>query len=172
MKLTQPLIGQRIRIRNYRSSDLSFMTGMWFDPENGKYMSDPTRESADEKYLSILDTLEQSDDGYYLIIELLDTGDPIGSCGIFPVSGDAAYDIGYCIHKSRWKEGLGSETVSLLLDWLREHHAKKVMAEVAVENLASRALLQKFGFLPEKPSQFRKYNTDVTFDSFIYAKRL
>lgn len=172
MKLEHNLLGERILIRNYRKSDFYFMTDMWFDPENGKYMSDPERGYVDEKYQSILDTLEESDDGYYLIIELLNTGEPIGSCGIFPVSGDAAYDIGYCIHKSHWKKGFGSEAVALLLEWLEEHQAKKVMAEVAVKNLASRALLHKFGFKPEKPSQFKKYNMDVTFDSIIYAKAL
>lgn len=36
MKLNEPLVGERIAIRNYRKSDLKFLTDMWFDEENGK----------------------------------------------------------------------------------------------------------------------------------------
>ena len=50
MKLEHNLLGERILIRNYRKSDFYFMTDMWFDPENGKYMSDPERGYVDEKY--------------------------------------------------------------------------------------------------------------------------
>lgn len=53
MKLNESLVGERIVIRNYRKSDLKFMTDMWFDEENGKYMSDPTREYVDDRYQKI-----------------------------------------------------------------------------------------------------------------------
>ena len=33
-------------------------------------------------------------------------------------------------------------------------------------------MLHKFGFAVEKKAQFRKYNMDICFDSFIYAKEL
>ena len=39
MKLKQPLVGERIVIRDYTPEDLTFSTDMWFDPENGRYMS-------------------------------------------------------------------------------------------------------------------------------------
>lgn len=55
---------------------------------------------------------------------------------------------------------------------MRNHGANKVMAEVAIANLPSNLLLQKFGFAAEKTSTFRKYNMDVQFDSYIYAKVL
>ena len=158
MKLDRELRGGRIVIRSYRKADLPFLTGMWFDEENGKYMSDPSAEYVDEVYRDILDDLENSTDGYYLVAELADTGEPVASAGVFPV-GEGTYDI-------------GSEIVSLLLDWLREHGAKKVTAEVAVENTASNRLLQKFGFVVERKSRFSKYRMDVHFDSVIYAKAL
>ena len=45
-------------------------------------------------------------------------------------------------------------------------------AEVAVGNLASNALLRKFGFAVERRAEFSKYHMDVRFDSYIYAKVL
>ena len=172
MKIETALQGSRIQIRNYRKSDLEFLTDMWFDAENGAYLSDPARAYVDETYQHALDTLEDSPHGYYLVIELADTGETIGSCCMFPDETRKVYDIGYCIHKRHWKQGYGSETISLLLRWMQEQGAEKVTAEVAVENAASNALLRKFGFEIEKRSEFKKYHMEVRFDSYLYAKAL
>lgn len=171
MKLKQDIIGNRIRLRNYKKEDLPFCTGMWFDEVNGKYLSDPTREHVDEIYQKALDTLEDSKYGYYLVAELSDTKEKIGTACIFPAEQNG-YDIGYCIHKNKWKQGYGSEVVSLILAWLKEQRADEVTAEVAVDNTASNKLLQKFGFEIKKETQFKKYNMDITFDSYIYSKKL
>lgn len=90
MQLDRELRGGRIVIRSYRKADLPFLTGMWFDAENGKYMSDPTAEYVDEVYREILDDLENSTDGYYLVAEMADTGEPVASAGIFPVENTAS----------------------------------------------------------------------------------
>lgn len=84
MKIEQPMLGKRICLRNYTESDLTFLTDMWFDEENGKYMSDPTREYVDETFQKALDTLGESEYGYYLVIELADTKERIGSACMFP----------------------------------------------------------------------------------------
>lgn len=171
MKLDAPLTGERIILRNYVRTDLPFLTEMWLDEKNGKYLSDPTKEFVNDVYQKALDHLENSTDGYYLVAELQDSGEPVGSAGIFP-TGEGVYDIGYCVHQSKWQQGFGSEMVALLLEWLRCHGAEKVMAEVAIENLPSKRLLQKFGFTVEKTSSFKKYNMDVSFDSVLYKKEL
>lgn len=172
MKIETALQGSRIQIRDYRKSDLEFLTDMWFDAENGAYLSDPARAYVDETYQHALDTLEDSPHGYYLVIELADAGETIGSCCMFPDETRKVYDIGYCIHKRHWKQGYGSETISLLLRWMQEQGAEKATAEVAVENAASNALLRKLGFEIEKRSEFKKYHMEVRFDSYLYAKAL
>ena len=172
MKLEKNILGKRICLRNYEESDLTFLTDMWFDAENGKYLSDPTKEYVDEIYQKALDTLSESKYGYYLVIELVDTGERIGSASMFPNEDKQVFDIGYCVHKSYWNQGYGSETVALLCGWLRENGAKKVTAEVAAENVASNRLLRKLGFTVEKKSEFKKHNMDVQFDSYIYAKEI
>lgn len=81
---------------------------MWFHEENGKYMSDPIAEYVDQAYQKALDTLGESELGYYLVIELADTGESVGSFCMFPDEGKKVYDIGYCIHREHWKKGYGS----------------------------------------------------------------
>lgn len=172
MRIDKELIGRRIRIRNYEPSDLGFVTDMWLDPENGKYMSDPTAEHVDATFQKALDTLHESSFGCYLIVELAAAGERVGSFSVFPEEDGKVYDIGYCIHRSHWNCGLGSEVLALMLDWIQSQGAKKVTAEVAVDNIASNALLQKFGFEVEKKTAFKKYNMDIRFDSYIYAKAI
>ena len=170
MKLERPLLGERIVIRDYTQEDLPFSTDMWFDPENGRYMSDPTAEYVDEVYQRALDGLQDSKEGYYLIVELRSSGERIGTCCVFPDKG--VYDIGYCIHKSRWKQGFGTEVVNLLVNWVRKQGGTAVTAEAAKDNRASCALLEKCGFTVMRESSFKKYHMDVTFASFIYEKKL
>ena len=172
MKIGKAMVGQQIIIRDYEKSDLRFLTDMWFDEENGKYLSDPTPEYVDDAYQEALDTLGESALGYHLVIELTGTGKPVGSFCIFPDEEKKVYDIGYCIHKAYWKRGCGSEAIALVLDWLRAQGAEKVTAEAAVDNTASNALLRKFGFTAEKKASFQKYHMDVRFDSFLYTKAL
>ncbi len=78
MKIETDMHGSRICIRNYRESDLVFLTDMWFDAENGKYLSDPAKEYVDETYQKALDALGESPHGYYLVIELADTAERVG----------------------------------------------------------------------------------------------
>lgn len=172
MKINTPMRGARISIRNYEAHDLQFCTEMWFDEENGKYLSDPTREYADDAYFKILHELQDSPEGYYLIVESNHTKKPIGTACMFPDESRSVYDIGYCICQSHWRQGYGSEMLALLLEWLRESGANTVMAEVAEENIASCALLEKFGFAVEKQKEFKKYRMDVCYKSRLYSKSI
>lgn len=172
MKIARILTGGRIRIRSYEASDLGFVTGMWQDAENGRYLSDPTHGYVDEAYQKALDGMRDEPCGYYLIVERMDTGERIGSACAFPDDAAKTYDIGYCLHISQWNKGYGTELVSLLLDWLKEIGASAVTAEVAAGNAASRALLSKLGFEIARETEFKKYHMNVRYKSYIYRKEI
>lgn len=175
MKIENKLIGERIAIRSYQKSDLDFVSGMWFDKENGKYLSDPEKEYIDEKFQRAVDEMVDSPLGYYFVVERLDTGELIGSCCAFPDNdgeGNSIFDIGYCVHKSCWRQGYGSEIVTVLLGWIRSEGGIRVTAEAAKENKASCEMLKKLGFEIVKESNFNKYNMGICFDSFIFGKEL
>lgn len=172
MKIENPLAGARITIRNYQKKDLPFMTAMWFDEENGKYLSDPTAEYVDSVYQKALDALEDSPNGYYLTVLLNDSGEMIGSCCVFPDDEKEVFDIGYCIHKDRWRRGFGRELVSLIVDWVHEQGGTEITAEAAKENIASNRLLMDMGFKVAGESKFKKYNMDIYYESLVYRLRL
>lgn len=169
MKIDEIIKGNSIRIRSYCAEDLDFVRGMWFDGENGRYLGDPTEEYIDDVFQKAVDGLEDEADGWYFIAEL-ESGERIGSCSVFPDKSGEVYDIGYCVHRAFWKKGFGSEIISALEAWIFGKGAKKITAQVAKENVASNALLRKFGYQVARESEFRKYNMDISYESFIYEK--
>ena len=168
MKLDVELTGARVYLRDYRPDDLDFSAGMWLDGENGRYLSDPAWDYVDAPFQHALDTLQDSPSGYYLTACLKGTGERIGTCCIFPDERREEYDIGYCVHKSRWGQGFGTEIVGLAVDWIRAQGGKRVTAEAADDNRPSRVLLEKCGFAPVRASAFRKYHMDIRYESHIY----
>lgn len=172
MLLDKPLTSKRITIRNYQKSDLPFLTAMWFDKENGKYMSDPTDEYVNDEYQKALNELEDNPNGYYLTVVLNDSKKIIGSACIFPDKKKESFDIGYCIHKKCWGRKLGKELLSLIVNWIDSNGGIEITAEVAKENVASNCLLKSFGFNIKRESKFKKYNMDVYYESYIYFLRL
>lgn len=172
MHIENPISAQRITLRNYQKSDLTFLASMWFDEENGRYLSDPTNEYADEVYQAALDKLENSPDGYYLTVELNGTKEIIGSCFIFPDERNKRFEIAYCIHKAHWQKGYAKELLALVTAWAKDNGFTEITAEAAKENAASHALLIKSGFTVKGESKFQKYNMDITYESYLYSRTL
>lgn len=168
MKIGAALTGPRLYLRDHRPGDLDFSAGMWLDEENGRYLSDPTWDYVDAPFQKALDTLQDSGTGYYLTACLSGTEERVGTCCLFPDKSGEGYDIGYCVHKSRWGQGFGREIVELAVGWARAQGGKWLTAEAADENRPSRALLEQCGFVPERAAAFEKYHMGVRYPSHIY----
>ena len=170
MFLTNNIETPRLLIRSWRDCDKEFTLSLWGDKENGKYMSDPSHEHIDDEYLRCVDKMENSPDGYYMLIELKNDGSRVGTCCVFP-DGDR-YDIGYCIAKSHWREGLGSEMLETLIRWIKADGGRSITGEVANDNEASVALLRKYGFNEDRKSIFKKWGEETCFDATIFKLEL
>ncbi len=169
MLIEKSLTSSRITVRNYQKSDLPYLTAMWFDEENGKYMSDPTLEYVDNDFQKALDCLENNPDGYYLTVVLNGSDKIIGSACIFPDDKREIFNIGYCINKDYWGNGFGSELLGLIITWICDNGGIEITAEVAQDNFASNKLLKNNGFKIKKKSQFKKYKMDICFNSYVYS---
>lgn len=170
MLLNRIIETPRLVIRSWKKSDADFTRSLWGDRENGMYMSDPAFENQDEEYLQSIDEMEDNPDGYYMIAVLKEDGSPVGTCCAFPENEN--YDIGYCISKSHWKEGLGTEMIDALIDRIRSEGGKSITGEVADVNLASIALLRKFGFSEDRKTRYRKWGEETYFDAHCYKLNL
>ena len=172
MRLNQKLECERLAIRDYEDADQKFCTSMWFDKENGKYLSDPTEAYVDEVYQNALDTMCDSQYGYYLVIEDKDSKEPVGTCCAFPSEDKKTIDIGYCINKAHWRKGYASEAVSKVMEWAKTEQYSTMSAEVAKENVASCGLIEKLGFTPVKEKTYKKYHMGIEFESYVYEAAL
>ncbi|MBO4909573.1 MAG: GNAT family N-acetyltransferase [Lachnospiraceae bacterium] len=166
MLLNNNLETSRLIIRSWKRTDTDFTLNLWGDRENGKYMSDPARENQDEDYLQAVAEMEDNPNGYYLIAVLKEDGTKVGTCCAFPENGN--YDIGYCISKDHWKEGLGTEMIGALINWIKENGGETLTGEVADANLASIALLRKLGFSEDRKSRYKKWGEETDFDAHYY----
>jgi ribosomal-protein-alanine N-acetyltransferase len=72
----------------------------------------------------------------------------IGSAGFHgPPDDDGRAEIGYRVEPEHRRKGVATEVVRALLDWAnREHGVTRLRAATAPDNLASQAVLARFGF--------------------------
>lgn len=72
----------------------------------------------------------------------------VGDCGWYgPPGADGEVEIGYGLAAPFRGQGIGTEAVRLLLDWLRtQPGVRRVVAETDAANTPSRRLLERLGF--------------------------
>ena len=160
---------KRLKLRNYEKTDADFVISIWNDPEMGKYMPDPSIENMDEEYRKVYDTLEEDEECCYLISECLVTGEPIGACS-FVVSEDGTnYDLGYSVHMKFWRNGYGTEMLQGMINYAKSRGAKTITAPFNKNNVASNAIMRKFGFNIVGESKFKKMGTDIIMEEYLYS---
>ena len=166
MKPERPIETARLLLRAQLGTDRDFIVSLWCDEENGAFMNTPVFADLDDEYLSFFDEMENDPDGYYLIAERKATGEPVGTFCVFPE--EDSWDVGYCIDKKRWREGLGSEMLGGLIEFIKTSGGSAVTAEVADCNAASVGMLTKFGFAPTRATRFKKWGGDTVFDAHVF----
>lgn len=163
---------KRLRLRNYEKTDKEFAMGIWNDSEMGKYLPDPSIENMDEIYLKALDELDTDETCCYLIAENLENGKRIGTCSFVPSEDGETYDLGCCVHARYQNRGYATEMEQGMIDYAREHGAKKITAPVNKENGASNAVMKKLGFSVVGETTCKKRGTDIVLQEYLYELEL
>lgn len=169
-----PIVTPRLELRDFRASDFEAVHGYASDPEVTKYLSwGPNSEDDTRAFLErvIRHACERPRDDYELAVVVHKTRELVGGCGL--LSRRAHYrefEIGYCLAKEFWRQGIGSEAVTTLLDFGFEMlNAHRIYASVEPGNEASVALLEKLGFRLEGHQKADTYVAEEWRDSLIYA---
>lgn len=167
MKISE-IITKRLRIRNYKKTDMAFAMSIWNDPEMGKYLPDPSFEHIDKNYRQALETLEEDKACCYLIAESLETGKRIGTCSFIPSEDGFSYDLGYCVYINYWNQGYATEMVQGMINYAKAHGAKKITAPVNKKNIASNKVMNKLGFFVVGETCCKKYGTNKRIEEYLY----
>lgn len=148
-KGTQTIETPRLILRKARMEDAEPMFRNWAnDAEVTKYLTWPPHEDieATRKLLSSWVDNYQRDDYYQWMIVLKEAGEPIGSIMANTVGRAQSAHIGYCIGKAWWHQGIMTETLKAVMDFLFDevgYHRVEAMHDP--NNPNSGAVMRKCG---------------------------
>lgn len=147
---TKKIETARLILRPFVMADAEPMCRNWAsDPEVTKFLSWPPYKSVDTAHAILAEwTKQYSDNSFYQwAIELKELGEPIGSISV--VNQDERVDmaeIGFCIGKAWWGQGIMTEALKAVVDFLfDEVSAQRIEAGHDPNNPASGAVQHKCG---------------------------
>jgi len=166
--ITDDIVTERLIIRSTREEDGDFCLSMWLDGEMEKYLIDPPRDKVDDATLNFAVGIEDQEGWYPFAAVSKETGELIGDCSIVPSDDNSHWDLGYSVHKNYWRQGYATEMIQAMIEFGYRNCGRKFTAEVAQANEGSNAVLRKLGFYVEREDAFKKRQTDIVFDSYVY----
>ena len=110
---------QRLRLREYTQSDFDGLFAILSDPVTMQHYPKPYDAAGTQRWLDWSFQNYRTYGFGLWAIELKETGEFIGDCGITmqPIDGQQLPEIGYHIHKNHWRRGYAKEAASAVRDW-------------------------------------------------------
>ncbi len=131
---TQRIETERLLLRRAVAEDAQTMFDNWAsDDAVTKYLTWPTHGSVEVTKMVVGSWVEgyEQDNYYQWVIELKELGQPIGSISVVRQDEDIYMaEIGYCIGARWWHQGITSEALQAVIDFL--------FAEVGMNRIAAR----------------------------------
>ncbi len=173
-KGTKRLETERLILRPFKMEDAENMFHNWAsDPDVTHFLTWPTHPSTDVTKMVLNNWVSQYDkmDNYQWAIELKEIGQPIGSMAV--VHGDMRIgraEIGYCIGKTWWHQGIVSEALKAVMQYLFEDVGmNRIEAHHDVKNPHSGGVMKKCGMKLEGIFPDYGYNNQGVCDIAQYA---
>ena len=141
------------------------------DDDVTRYLTWPSHSSVDITRMVLEDWISdyEREDFYQWAIEL--AGQPIGSIGIVSQNSDIGKaEIGYCIGKRWWHQGITAEALQSVMDYLFDQVGfHRIEAGHDVRNPNSGAVMKKCGMQYEGTLRQSARNNQGICDIAIYA---
>jgi [ribosomal protein S5]-alanine N-acetyltransferase len=143
------LNGPRVRLRAPTLDDAEpLFERVASDPEVTRYLSWCPHPHVDETRRVITELFNVGGETTWLI-ELRDGSGPIGLCG-WRRPQPHTVELGYCLGRQWWRQGIMTEVLPLLLDKARQDPSVyRVTAHCHVDNTGSAAVLERTGLTLE-----------------------
>lgn len=172
---TQRLETERLVLRRYVSEDAAAMYKNWAsDPEVTKFLMWQTHSSQSVSQSITNDWLtEYSNNNYYhWAIVLKDNGDePIGDIAVVRIDEEvSSAHIGYCIGRKWWHQGITSEALKAVMDFLFDTvGVNRIESRHDPRNPNSGKVMQKCGMKYEGTLRSSDWNNQGICDACYYA---
>jgi ribosomal-protein-alanine N-acetyltransferase len=171
---TQTIETERLILRRFTMEDVQAMYDNWAsDDDVTRYLTWPTHSdlSITEMVLKSWVDSYAGDDFYNWAIELKSLGQPIGNIAVVRIREHvSSAEIGYCMGKTWWHQGIMSEALTAVMDYLFDRVGmNRVQAEHAVDNPNSGGVMLKCGMTCEGTlRQYGRCNQGIV-DLKIYS---
>lgn len=162
----------RLRLRHFDTDDAAFIVRLLNEASFVAYIGDKEVRSVQEanQYLrdGPLDSYERF--GYGLnMVELKETGEPVGMCGLVRRDTLEDPDIGFAFLEKYWSNGYARESAEAVLAHARETLGlNRIVAIVTTENRSSIKLLENVGLtfegmirMSEDDAELKLFVSDV-----------
>lgn len=171
---TKKIETERLILRRFTLEDAECMYHNWAgDPEVTRFLMWPTHESVEvtRKLLEEWVSSYKNDDKYEWCIAKKDNDEPIGSIGAFNYNEKVeAIEIGYCISKAYWHQGITSEAVKAVMEYLlNEVGVTRIEATHDPRNPHSGGVMRKCGLKYEGTKVHAAWNNSGICDSAFYG---
>ena len=141
---------ERLLCRRWIPEDFEPLLAVYSDPEAMRWVGEgePISRSQCEKWFEVTEA-NYAKRGYGMFaLVARDSGCVVGFAGLVHPGEQVEPEIKYALLRSHWGSGLASELVPQLLDYgARVHALHRIIATVALENLASQRVLTKAGMV-------------------------
>ena len=110
---------KRLKLREYNLNDFNELYKILSDKETMKYYPKPYDEKGTKRWIEwSIENYQKHGFGWWAI-ELLDTNQFIGDCGITiqNIDGELLPEIGYHINKLYWNNGYAKEAALCCINW-------------------------------------------------------
>jgi RimJ/RimL family protein N-acetyltransferase len=159
----------RLRLRELRPSDAPFVLALMNEPAFIEFIGDRNVRTVEQAAHYIAGgpwTRASAPGGGLNAVETVDTGEPIGICGLLKRDTLPDPDIGFAFLRAHWSKGYAFEAASAVRDYARDVLClPRLLAITNPTNTASRRLLERLGLRYLRPTTA----ADGTPDLALYA---
>ena len=171
---TKTIETPRLVLRRFCLEDARPMYDNWAsDPEVTKFLTWPAHSGVDISKMVLADWVAgyEREDSYQWAIELKSIGQPIGSISVVSHNDRAELaHIGYCIGRQWWGQGIMTETLQSVMDFLfDEVGVNRIESRHDPRNPGSGAVMRKCGMRFEGTLRQSDWNNQGICDDCWYA---
>ena len=156
---------KRLRLRHFVEEDAAIVLRILNEPSFIENVGDKGVRTIDDAvaYLKNGPIASYVSNGFgAYLVELKETGEPIGMCGLLKREQFDDPDVGYTFFPEFWKQGYAAEAVTAVLEESRRTLGiDRIIAIVSPHNTPSSRLLEKLGFSFKEITNFQPSGDEV-----------
>ena len=168
--LLSTLETKRLILRPLTTDDADAVFKWTGDPRVNKYMIYPLYKSVDEAKPWI-ETLYEDEKKLDYGFVLKQSGELIGSGGLYYHEDIDVWSVGYNLACNYWKNGYTVEAIEKIIEYARSKYDVHIIAGTfAVGNYGSQRVMEKLGMSYYEDTEYTKLDGSETFKAKTYRK--